>query len=321
MKPEIVRVALPDEVRGIYWTALIAQSDRADELLAFMGEEGLNAVVIDLKMDNGEVVTPSSIVLLKIAEQNIYRIARIPVMRDGVFAEAHPELALKRAGGSFWRDSIGSVWLDPAAPEVADAAIELAREAHAIGFDEVQFDYVRFPSDGTISSIVYPVWDGIEDKVTVMQRFFESVGAAMALDGIPVSFDVFGMTFWSTNDYNIGQRLLDVYPIADFVSPMVYPSHYPSGFEGYANPALYPYEIVKRSLDRGAEMLETELAIPKSESRKKFRPWLQAFDMGAVYDDARVREQIRAARDAGASGWILWNARNVYESMHLDVLE
>lgn len=330
--PEIpFHVALPEEVRGIYWTAATAGSARGDELLAFMAGAGLNAAVIDLKMDDGELafvpndesllpyvqdkpaVADLDALLLKLRDAGVYRIARIAVMRDGAFATVHPELAMKNASGAMWRDNIGSLWVDPAATEVSDYAIALGREAYARGFDEVQFDYVRFASDGAVNSIVYPVYDFNETKQAVMQRFFETVGGAMQGDGIPVSFDLFGMTFHSTDDFNIGQRLLDVYPYADFVSPMVYPSHYPATFEGYGNPAEYPYEIVKLALDEGAKMMQLEVDIPEIESRRHFRPWLQDFDIGAVYDAPKIQAQIQATRDAGASGFIFWNARNVYE--------
>lgn len=130
---------------------------------------------------------------------------------------------------------------------------------------------------------------------------------------IPVSWDLFGMTFWRTDDFDIGQRLADVYPYADAISPMVYPSHYPVGFKGLTNPAMHPYEIVKWSLDHGITTLaESGLTVELVEAQRKFRPWLQDFDIGAEYDAKKIEEQIRASRAAGASGWILWNARNVY---------
>lgn len=324
------RTHLPKEVRGIYWTAYTAGMERANQLLEYMLENELNAVIIDLKMDEGEiafapenenlklyarskpVINDLENLLTRLYEHKIYRIARIAVMRDGTFAKKHPELALKRRAGGFWHDPTGVAWLDPAAQEVADYAIALGQEAYNQGFDEVQFDYVRFPSDGNVNGIVYPIHDGSPTKIEVMQEFFKKVGGAMQKEGIPVSFDLFGMTFWSTNDYSIGQRLLDVYPYADFVSPMVYPSHYPNGFEGYGNPALFPYEIVYQSLNKGAEQLLAEMGIIEEESRLKFRPWLQHFHIGAYYDAPRIQAQIDAARDAGASGWLLWNARNVY---------
>jgi hypothetical protein len=329
--PAVLHVPLPQEVRGIYWTAVTAGSDRGrDALLAFMEVEGLNTVVVDLKMDDGELAfepqdeslkayameNPSiadlDAVLAELAEREVYRIARIPVMRDGAFATLHPELALRRAGGALWRDSIGSVWLDPAAPAVTDYTVALAREASARGFDEVQFDYVRFPSDGAVSAIVYPVYNVTRPKEEVMATVFAALGEAMRESDIPLSFDVFGMTLWSTDDFNIGQRLVDAYAFADFVSPMVYPSHYPNGFQGYGNPARFPYEIVNESLEKGVAMLQIELNVSETDARRLFRPWLQAFDIGAVYDAPMLQAQIKAARDAGASGWIFWNARNVY---------
>ena len=251
-----------------------------------------------------------------LSQKSVYKIARVAVMRDAAFAEAHPELALKTAGGNVWRDNTGSVWMDPASSEVAEYAIEVGKAAAAHGFDEVQFDYIRFPSDGEVRSIVYPLFNETQTtKVEAMQNFFARVGSAMREAGISVSFDVFGMTFWSRDDFNIGQRLEDAIVYADFVSPMVYPSHYPNGFEGFANPAEFPYEIVKRSLDEGAKIVGNgELdELKELEVRKKFRPWLQDFDIGAVYGADKIEAQIKAVRDAGASGWMLWNARNVYE--------
>ncbi len=328
----VAHVELPEEVRGIYWTAVTAGTRGREHLLAFLEEAGLNALVIDIKMDNGELafdvqaekyqefaqdnpyIDDLDELLERLGEMGIYRIARIAVMRDGAYATLRPEVALHYPGGSLWRDSIGSLWVDPAAEDVWDYNLDLARGVYARGFDEVQFDYVRFASDGSISSIVYPVYDAAtESKAEVMQRFFAHVGGSLQEEGVPVSFDVFGMTMHSTSDYNIGQRLIDIYPYADFISPMVYPSHYQWNFRGLGNPALHPYEIVSMALDEGAAQVETELGVPADEARIKFRPWLQDFDIGAVYTAARIRAQIEATRDQGASGWLMWNARNVYE--------
>ena len=329
--PEVPRVELPDEVRGLYWTSVTAASQRGQDLLAYMKQTGINAVVIDTKMDNGEVsFTPhdESIlpyvqrkpgmdnideILAQLHEEGIYRIARIPVMRDAAFAHNHPHLAMQRPGGGFWYDDIGSLWVDPAGSEVSDYAIALAKEAYARGFDEIQFDYVRFASDGAVSSIVYPVYNKQETKVAVMQRFFKKVGSAMQEAGIPVSFDLFGMTYFSHNDFNIGQRMVDVFPYSDFTSAMVYPSHYPNGFRGLGNPAEHPYAIVKMSMDEGADRMRGLYSGSEEELRKTFRPWIQDFDIGAVYTAPLIEAQIQAARDTGCSGWILWNARNVYE--------
>jgi hypothetical protein len=331
-EPAVRRVPVPEEVRGLYWTAHTAGTERAAELLAYMEETGLNAVVIDLKMDDGaiafmprdEALRPYALpvpvigdleaVLGSLADRGIYRIARLAVMRDGVFAEAHPDITLHTRTGSLWRDKIGSKWMDPASPEVRDYAIALAREAYERGFDEIQFDYVRFPSDGEVGAIVYPE-SGMTTSTMweIMTTFFSAVGAAGDEAGFPVSFDFFGMPFMSMSDFNIGQRLGDVYRHADYISPMTYPSHYPPNFQGLANPALHPFDVIKTSLDSGATILSNIYGVPEEEARKKFRPWIQDFDIGAVYTADMIEEEIRAVRAAGSSGFLIWNARNVYE--------
>lgn len=352
----IVRVPLPEEVRGMYWTAFTAATKRADELMAYMKKTGLNAVVIDLKMDNGQLAfTPNDAslapyvmkkpaiqdldaLLKKLADDKIYRIARIAVMRDSAFASVHSTSALAFPGGSLWRDKTGSAWADPTSPVLVTYSLALAREAYARGFDEVQFDYVRFASDGKISSIVYPMYQKTELKVDAMKRFFAAVGDPLKQEKIPVSFDLFGLVCMANDGLGIGQRLQDVMGSTDFVSPMVYPSHYANGFQGFANPAVHPYEVIKISLDHAAELLNPTLKntsskdidgnvviVPPTEAeqkvwkekdaaiRKQFRPWIQDFDIGAVYTKEKIEAEIKAVRDAGASGWILWNARNVYE--------
>lgn len=328
----VAHVPSPEEVRGIYWTARTAGIKRADELLEYMGKSGLNTAVIDLKIDNGalgfeprsnllkpyayekSIIADLDGLLKRLGQRGIYRIARIAVMRDSTFARIHPDLTLKYSGGALWRDNTGAAWIDPAAPEVSDYALTLGREAYSRGFDEVQFDYVRFPSDGALGAIVYPLFDENETtKVAVMQEFWKKVGGTLQAEDIPVSFDLFGMTFWSAYDYHIGQRLADAYLYADYISPMAYPSHYASGVYGYKNPALYPYEIVKDTLDKGVATMASQMEIVPEEARRKFRPWLQDFDLGAVYTAQYIEAQIKAARDAGASGWLLWNARNIYE--------
>lgn len=328
-----IHETVPDEVRGLYWTAVTAGSSRGDALTAFMEKEGFNAVVIDLKLDDGEIAfapdDPTLVpyaqthpaigdldaLLAKLKAQGIYRIARLPVMRDGSVAYVHPEWALHWKSGGLWQDNIGSHWLDPAVPGVSDTAIALAKEAYARGFDEVQFDYVRFPSDGAVSSVVYPAYDGEQSKQEVMAGFFAKLNGALETGGIPHSYDLFGMTCWSNDDYGIGQRLIDAAPGAEYISPMVYPSHFSDNFQGFANPAAYPYEIVNRSMTQCDARLQETFGDAKDSYAGEFRPWLQAFNIGAVYDTAMVKKEIQAARDAGTSGWILWNARNVYEEL------
>ncbi|MBI2550956.1 hypothetical protein HYV73_01260 [Candidatus Uhrbacteria bacterium] len=328
--PVIAHVHLPEEVRGIYWNAQTGGNARGEELISYMKETGLNAVVIDAKADNGalafaphdeslvqyQMKTPLIAnldgVLLRLKEAGIYRIARVTVMKDNAFARAHPEEGLHTKDGTLWQDKTGSLWADPMSELLRAYAIALGEELYARGFDEIQYDYIRYPSDGVISRIVYPHTPPDASKINVMADVFATIGDAMRAQGIPVSFDLFGMTYWREDDFGIGQRLKDVYPHADFISPMLYPSHFPDTFEGFANPAEQPYEIVKRSVDHGSTLLEAQNT-PPADVRRKTRVWIQDFDIGAVYTSDLIEAEIKAARDAGASGWMLWNARNVYE--------
>ncbi|HVM91142.1 MAG TPA: putative glycoside hydrolase [Verrucomicrobiae bacterium] len=306
-------VSVPNEVRGIYWTAETARTKRADELTAYMLKTGLNTAVIDIKMDNGEVDFPPTSTLETLAADGIYRIARIPVMRDSTYGLAHPEDTIHSTSGKPWRDKTGAIWLNPSRPGVADYNLELAREAYAAGFDEIQFDYVRFASDGALSAIAKTDAEKTMTKEEIMKAFFNRVGDALKQESIPVSFDLFGVTFLSNNEVGIGQHMEDVYPNADYVSPMAYPSHYWPGYLGYANPAVHPYEVVKDTLDKGAAQLLMNHDLSPTSTRPHFRPWIQDFDIGAVYTAPMIEAEIKAARDAGASGFLIWNARNVYE--------
>ena len=356
-KPEpiaIIHVPLPDEVRGIYWTAFTAAGSRSTTLIDYMKKTGLNAAVIDVKVDGGQlafaphdasltayashkpVIHDFDGLLKKLADDHIYRIARIQVMKDNAFTALHPGSAMKDASGNLWHDKTGAAWIDPASPDVAAYSVALAREVYTRGFDEVQFDYVRFASDGSVSSIVYPFYNGTDSKVDVMKKFYEAVGTPLKKDGIPVSFDLFGLVTMTNNGLGIGQRLDDVVANANFVSPMVYPSHYANGFQGFKNPADHPYDVIKISLDHaiglllppkieissvkdanGKELTSTKTIPPTKEAqaiaRKQFRPWIQDFDIGAVYTAPMIEAEIKAARDAGSSGFLIWNARNVYE--------
>ena len=177
-------------------------------------------------------------------------------------------------------------------------------------FDEINLDYIRFPSDGNLKEIVYPFYNGSTPKHEIMKSFFQYVDKELKFYPIYTSVDLFGMVLWRQDGLGIGQRLEDAAPYFDFISPMVYPSHYPDGFDGYSNPADYPYEIVYTSLDKGKENIRSQSA--------KFRSWLQDFDLGAQYTAEMIKKEIKATYDAGWKGWMLWNASNNYT---VDALE
>ncbi|PIS05458.1 MAG: GTP-binding protein [Candidatus Buchananbacteria bacterium CG10_big_fil_rev_8_21_14_0_10_42_9] len=317
-------VELPEPVivKGIYMTGYTAASKaRRENLFGLIDSTELNAVVIDIKDYTGKILYDSKIPIVnrlgskfvlirdlpdlldELDKRNIYAIARIAVFQDPFLAQVKPEWAVQTKSGGVWRDYKGLSWVDPGNQEVWDYNIAIAKEAVDLGFKEINFDYIRYPSDGNLQTIQYPYQDGHElDKNEVIGNFFEYTSNKMKSRPAYLSADLFGMTLWRDDGLNIGQTIEAAAPHFDYISPMVYPSHYPDGFEGFANPAEHPYEIVYRSLVRAS----------LDGQRAKIRPWLQDFDLGAVYNQDKLLAQIQATYDSGWESWYFWSAANTY---------
>ncbi|MBI5015564.1 MAG: putative glycoside hydrolase [Deltaproteobacteria bacterium] len=316
------RASLNTEVRGLYVTSWIAGMNRFREIADGVAGSALNALVIDVKDCTGRVGYDSALpfvaaigaherrirdldgVLRYCQERKIHTIARIAVFQDPVLARARPDLAIRAPGGAIWTDRKGLSWVDPSSRTVWEYNVGLAKEAASRGFDEVQFDYVRFPTDGKLSNLVYPLWKSDAPKHEVIKAFFQYLDRELKPVDVLVSADIFGLTVLAEDDLNIGQRIEDLAPYVDYLCPMVYPSHFPPGYLGFKKPAEQPYRVIYDSCVRGLERIRGQ--------RAKLRPWIQDFDLGAVYDEKMVLAQIRALRDAGAFGFCVWNARNVY---------
>jgi hypothetical protein len=322
---------LKTEFRAIYITSWTAGIKRFNVLLDMVTRSQLNAMVIDIKDSTGKVGYDSKVplvartgaherrirdldgILKQCRDRKVYTIARIAVFQDPNLAKARADLAVGAGGKGVWKDRKGLAWVDPASKEVWEYNLAIAKEAAAKGFDEIQFDYVRFPTDGKLKTMSYPVYKRDVPKHEIIRRFFEYVDQQMKPVDVLTSADIFGLTTMVEDDMNIGQRIEDVADYVDFVCPMVYPSHYPKGHLGLKNPADHPYRIIYDASVRGMKRLEGK--------RAKMRPWLQDFKLGAVYDKKMILDQIQAARDAGVSGFAMWNARNVYtESAYLGKL-
>ncbi|MBI4457457.1 hypothetical protein HY633_00650 [Candidatus Uhrbacteria bacterium] len=340
-KPSVTHVSAPKFVRGLYVTsATVSETRRFDALVALAERGGINTLVIDIKDGNGELAfVPEDPALAgyalakpqiadlnglteRLHQRGFYLVARQFVFQDPAYVVRHPERAVQRAGGGVWRDRRGTPWVDVASRAAWEYNAAVALEAFDAGFDEIQFDYIRFPSDGNISTIRYPEYDGKTPKADVLADFFAFLDQELRIKrGVAISVDLFGLTMWQhQHDLGIGQLLDRAAPHFDYVSPMVYPSHYPPGFDGFANPAIHPYEVVYKNLVRGQIVFEAAAASRKEAIGRgahlpptaRVRPWIQDFDLGAVYTPDMVRAQMKAAVDGGASGWLLWNARNVY---------
>jgi hypothetical protein len=298
-----------DSVRGIYVTAATAlNKKKIAQLIDLVDSTEINAMVIDIK-DGDEVYLNSAMasVVQELIKKNIYPIAREMIFLDNGFAKRNPEYALKDKNKNLWRDRAGNLWLDPASPEVWQYNIEVAKAAIAIGFKEVQFDYVRFPSDGAVKSAVYPVWDAKIPKNEIIKSFIDlAIKDIKEFAEVPVSADIFGYTLMVKGDLGIGQHVPNLVNNFDYLSPMVYPSHYSAGNFGFSNPAAYPYEVISGTLKLGEQYFT-------SDNKIKIRAWIQGFNMGAVYNEKMINLEKQALYDFGLKGWLIWNPWNIYD--------
>ncbi len=292
--------------------------------LKLIEQTELNALVIDVKGDRGVITYKSDIplvsqigaqkqvivkdikgLLASLKEKGIYTIARIVVFKDDILGEARPELAIKSENGGVWRDRENLIWLDPSKRAVWDYNINIAVEAASNGFDEIQFDYVRFPDK---KGLKYGVPNNEENRVKYISGFLMEARRRLAPYNVFVAADIFGYVSWNRDDTNIGQRLDNIAGSVDYISLMLYPSGFQFGIPGYRNPVAHPYEIVYLSLKKSLERAK----IPSV----RFRPWLQAFKDYAFdkrhFNGPEIRCQIKATDEFGSDGWMLWNPRNVY---------
>lgn len=332
-KPLVTHLKTPTAVKSVYMTACAASSQSfRQRFLKIFDETEINAVVINIKDETGGITFKPETEILKAAysrkcpvadlrefintlhERGIYVIGRIAVFQDPLLVKARPDLAVKKLSDktTVWKDKKGISWLDVGEKDVWDYIVSIGKESYEkYGFDELNFDYVRFPSDGNMSDIWYPASEG-EVKSVVLKKFFQYLSENLRDTGVVLSADLFGMTTTNKDDLNIGQVLENALPYFDFVDPMVYPSHYPPTFLGYKNPATKPYEVVKFSMDKAVERVKIFDATVASTSPLKLRPWLQDFDLGATYTPEMVRAQMKATYDSGLDSWMLWDPTNYY---------
>ena len=364
-KPKTLHLPTPKPLRGIYMTSCVAGTPSIrDGLVKLTQETEINAVVIDVKDYSGTIsfkpanpelnhlwenarcgALDMKEFLEDLGEKGIYRIARITVFQDPHLTSLRPDLAVKKLDGSTWKDFKGLSFTDPGSKEVWDYNIAIAKESYDIGFDEINFDYIRFPSDGPMSDIYFS-WSLGRPKAEVLEDFFAYLHTAMKEEGIVTSADLFGMTTTNTDDLNIGQVWERALPYFDYLAPMVYPSHYPKNFNGWPNPNTVPYELIKFVMSAAVERTIAPTSVVKTKqsealfntvvvpatsgtpttteqvftglyskpvfSKYKARPWLQDFNYGGTYDAAAVRAQIQGTYDAGLDSFMLWSPSNRY---------
>lgn len=357
--PLLYKLANPPEIiKATYMTGYSAGTKNyRNYLLDLFNRSEINAVVVDVKGSDGYITYNSTMPIAKsyklarkyipdiedlvkfLHSNNIYIIGRISVFEDPVFARARPDLAIynktktaKSEKTVLWQDYNGQGWMDPASKEVWGYNVALARDALSYGFDEINFDYIRFPSDGDRKNMGFPIYDEKTSFSKVIKEFYEYLRSE--LRGEKISADLFGQTTVNKDDLGIGQIIENAFLNFDYICPMLYPSHYKDGFIGYKNPAEHPYEVIKYSLDgankrlmefsqqlngikesSGTPAQESIVVNIKNLSLAKLRPWLQDFNMGANYNSVMVSNEITATKDSlkeNYAGYLLWNPSNIY---------
>ncbi len=327
------------KVRGLYITGPTAGSDRINEIIQLIGDTELNAVVIDVKDDNGNItfamenntdviacnacttyISDLPKLMKTLKEHEIYTIARIPCFKDPTLASARPELALCKPDGTPIVDGKGVAWVNPCKKEVWKYLVGIATSCKEYGFDEVQFDYVRFPVGDDAEAADYGVEITPENKHTYIERFLSYASEELHAVGMPVTADLFGTIIGNPIDVGqVGQEYAALATTADALCPMIYPSHYGPGNFNLKVPDAAPYETILAALEGSKK----ELSSVKEEDCAVIRPWLQAFSAPWVqghisYGGDEIRAQIQAVYDAGYEEWILWNAKCNYTSDGLE---
>lgn len=346
----VAHLSTPEPMYAIYMTqCVVGTPSLRSSLVEFVDSTKLNAVVIDIKDYAGKIAYPTDNPMLAgsvsekcgaddmgdfiadLHEKGIYVIGRITVFQDPFYTKVHPEQSVqsKSRPGEPWKDFKGLSFVAVNSVPFWEYIVELSRESYALGFDELNYDYVRWPSDGQMGDIVYPS----ADRAGELEKFFQNLHAEVKPIGVVMSVDLFGYTSVLTDDLGIGQQLERALPYFDYIAPMVYPSHYNKGFAGLTDPNSDPYKVVYASMAEAARRAIATTTPVTSFAHKrlgtstpaiyekpaysplKLRPWLQDFDYGKDYLPQDILDQTRATYDAGLTSWFIWDPANRYTNL------
>lgn len=333
IEKKVTHMETPDEVRGIYVTANSFLYKPFIKILDnLIDTTTINTIVVDIKDAPGiidyDIGLDTPCVQAKISNEDlrakidyyhskgIYVIARVAVMRDACFVKNNPELAAIKKDGTPWRDRGGNYWLSPHEEKTAQYIVDISKAVYDSGFDEIQLDYVRYPSDGQMSLLKYEYSDTVNASSTNEQKRRETMKNFVkyvreGLGDIPLSADLFGLVLPAKDDLGIGQHIDDFVPYTDYISPMIYPSHFHKNWNNLKNTHTMPYETIYQSTKMGLDRISAKHGT--STAIKVMRPWLQDFSIfGVVYNAPEVKAQIKALDDLGVKSYILWNASNRY---------
>lgn len=333
----------PVKVKGIYVTGPRAGSNKyMKELVDLVDETEINTMVIDIKNDSGEITYDMDLPLANeidstqnyirniedliqtLKEKNVYLIARVVAFKDPILANEKPELSIKNADGSVFRDKSGLAWVNPYNKEVWEYLMDISKKAADLGFDEIQYDYIRFSTDSRMKGADFGPEAKTKSKTEIITEFTKYAKDTMEPYQVAISADVYGIIIDSKVDADIvGQDYVEMAKNLDYISPMVYPSHYADGSYGIDYPDTKPYELIRKTMELSKKVLAT---IPADEERATVRPWLQDFTATwlahhIIYNGKEIKDQIKGVYDAGYEEWILWNGSNHYTEGGLELVK
>lgn len=322
------------KVKGIYVTAYSAGGERMETLLALLDKTELNSMVIDIKDDAGYITYKTdntelqqmghpqpfigdiNKLMTRLKEHDVYPIARIVVFKDSVLAKKNKELSFVNTDGSVWANKGGDSFVNPYNEAVWKYNVDIAKEAAKLGFKEIQFDYVRFPEgfEKRADTLKYTKSD--RPRVEIIADFVKYAKAELAPLGVRVSVDIFGYAASVPAAEGIGQDFVKISKNVDVISPMIYPSHYSTGWFDVKDPDKDPYATIKGSMVDTHKKLD-----PLGSYKPVIRPWIQDFTASWLgsghyvkYGKKQVEDQIRALKDENVDEFLLWNANNRYTS-------
>ncbi|WP_239004551.1 putative glycoside hydrolase [Paenibacillus tepidiphilus] len=322
------------KVKGIYVTAYSAGGERMEQLLALLDKTELNSMVIDIKDDAGYITyktdnpelqklgKPQPFIgdinklMTRLKEHDVYPIARIVVFKDTILAKKNPDMSFVNSDGSVWANKGGDSFVNPYNEEVWKYNVEIAKEAAKLGFKEIQFDYVRFPEGFEKRADTLKYTKNDRPRVEIIADFVKYAKAELGPLGVRVSVDIFGYAASVPAAEGIGQDFVKISKNVDVISPMVYPSHYSTGWFDVKDPDKDPYATIKGS------MVDTHKKLnPLGSYKPVIRPWIQDFTASWLgsghyikYGKQQVEDQIRALKDENIEEFLLWNANNRYTS-------
>ncbi len=322
-KPAIIHI------KGLYYTGSTAGNLNSIERLSQLKKLGINSVVFDAKDITGIVNYRSSgemvkkyrshskrpirnirLLIRKLKDMKIHTIARLAVFHDQHMYRSHPEFAIKsKRTGRKWKAG-RELWCDPTSTMVQDYNIQIAIELAEMGIDEIQFDYIRFPTSGNLRDALFSYTAGRMSNTGVITGFLKRAYKEISARNTLLSIDIFGVVAWGkkVDIVKTGQNISMLYKYCDIISPMLYPSHFNENFDQWENPADHPYYYIYEGCKKVMELTNNSITV---------RPWLQAFNLKVSnYNSKYIIKQIKASDDAGGKGYLFWNAQNRYDTVY-----